>query len=300
MNTQLTCAGIPAAWINGWLAGVGATVLDSRIRLHWSTDSNRAVLSALDVDPLEALVASWPSEQELSDLPIAERWHQAGVLRRKVDVEAFTTRVRAARSHAQSWALSSTMTDLRVDGNGEVAHAPFDPAGPGTIKWLHHRLMKVYRHTSDPSPERIGASLMGEAVRVHDNGLGFDQTRLGSQSDDSDRWTDPVVELLAFFGLAILPMRGRGSDGRQERFAPGDERQKGWHKPPDSRATRRFHWPAWGQPLDADGIDALMDLWNPTRRSQWPLVGVHAAWRTVAFRPQERADTTRALGAERL
>ena len=300
MSKELTCAGIPAAWINGWLAGVGATVLDSRIRLHWPTNTNRAVLSALDVDPLEALVAAWPSEEELSDLPIAERWHEAGVLRRKIDVEALTERVRAARSHPQSWALSSTMTDLCVDGNGEVAHAPFDPAGPGPIKWLHHRLMKMYRHTSSPSPDRIRASLMGEAVRVHDNGLGFDQTRLGSQSDDSDCWTDPVVELLAFFGLAILPMRGRGSDGRLERLALGDGRQKGWQRAPDSRAIRRFHWPAWGQPLDADGIDALMDVWNPTRRSQWPLVGVHAAWRTVAFRPQVPRDTTRALGAERL
>ena len=300
MNMELACAGIPAAWINGWLAAVGATVLDSRIRLHWSTDSNRAVLSAVDVDPLEALVASWPSEEQLSDLPIAERWHQAGTLRRKVGVDSFTERVRAARGHPQSWALSSTMTDLCVDGNGEVAHAPFDPAGPGTIRWLHHRLTRVSRHTTVPSPGRIRASLMGEAVRVHDNGLGFDQTRLGSQSDDSDRWTDPVVELLAFFGLAILPMRGRGSDGRLERFALGDERQKGWQRARDSRGPRRFHWPAWGHPLDADGIDALMDLWNPTRRSQWPLVGVHVAWRTVAFRPQDRADTTRALGAERL
>ena len=27
--TQLTCPGLPADWINGWLAAVGATVLDT-------------------------------------------------------------------------------------------------------------------------------------------------------------------------------------------------------------------------------------------------------------------------------
>ena len=300
MKKEITCAGIPAAWLNGWLAGVGATVLDGRLRLHWSPDSNRAVLTAVDVDPVDALAASWPSDENLLDLPIAEHWQQAGDLARKVPVEAFRARARAARSHAQSWALSSTMTDLCVDKKGEVAHAPFGPSGPGTTKWLHHRLMKIHRHAPNPSPDQIKASLMGEALRVHDNGLGFDQARLGSQADDSDRWTDPIVELLSFFGLAILPMRGRGSDRRLGRFVAGDERQRGWQRSHDDRKSRRFHWPAWGQPLDVDGIDALMDVWNSTNRSQWPLVGVHAAWRTVAFQRQADADPTRAYGSERL
>ena len=301
MNAQLTCGGLPAGWINGWLAAVGATVRDARIRLHWSTDSNLAVLSAADVDVLDALVESWPSEEELAGLPIAEHWHGTEVLRRKVHVDAFAKRARAARSHPQSWTLSSTMTDLCVDKDGRVAHAPFYPTGPVTIKWLHHRLLKVHRHTIDPSSERIRASLMGEAERVQDNGLGFDLARLGSQSDGSDPWTDPVVEVLAFFGLAILPMRGRASDGRPGCSVAWDGRQRGWQQPSGARGARRFYWPAWGrQPLDAYGIDALLDTWNPARKGQWPLVGVHAAWRTVAFRPRVQNDTTRAFGAERL
>ena len=300
MNTGIVCAGIPASWINGWLAAVGATFLDRRIRLHWSEDRNRAVLSALQVDPLDALAASWPSEEKLIDLPIAEHWRQSEVLRRKVPVDAFKMRAQAARGHAQSWTLSSTMTDLCVNENGEVAHAPFDPAGPGTIKWLHHRLMKAYRHEPNPSRDRIEASLMGKALRTKDSGLGFDQTRLGSQSDKSDPWTDPVMELMSFFGLAILPVRGNGSDRRLGRSALRDELQRGWRRSPDDRASRQFYWPAWTYPLDIDGIDALMDVWNPTKRSQWPLVGVHAAWRTLAFEPQDRADTTRAFGSERL
>ena len=191
---QMTCPGLPVAWINGWLAAVGTTVLNPRIRLHWTTEGTPvAVLSAADADPVEMLVESWPDEALLSDLPIAENWKGAGKLQRKVTVEAFSARARVARGHRYSWTLSSTMTDLCVDENGEVAHAPFDPAGPGTIKWLHHRLMKLHRKV-ELSPARISDSLAGQAVRVKDNGLGFDHTRLGSLADKADPWTDPVVE----------------------------------------------------------------------------------------------------------
>ena len=299
--TQVTCPGVPAAWINGWLAAVGATVLDPRIRLHWTTDGRSlAVLSAAEVDPIAALVESWPDAALLSSLPIAENWNGAGEVRRKVPVEAFVTRARAARRHPYSWTLSSTMTDLCVDENGEVAHAPFDPAGPGTIKWLHHRLMKVHEQV-EPSAARIRDSLTAQAARVKGNGLGFDQTRLGSLSDTTASiWIDPIVEELAFFGLAILPVRGHGADRQLVRYADVGERQRGWRKTPGSREPRRFNWPAWQQPLDRAGIDALMDAWNPERRATWSRLGVHAAWRTVRFQPRGSADTTRAFGAERL
>ena len=298
--TQVPCPGLPADWINGWLAAVGATVLDARIRLHWTTEGTPlAVLSAAEVDPVAALVESWPDTALLSDLPIGEDWKGAGTVRRKVPVEAFVTRACAARSHRYAWTLSSTMTDLCVDENGDVAHAPFDPAGPGPIKWLHHRLMKIHEQV-EPSVARIRDSFAGQAVRVKDNGLGFDQTRLGSLSDVASIWIDPVVEELAFFGLAILPVRGRGNDRRLDRYADVAARQRGWQHTPGSRDPRRFHWPAWHQPLDSAGIDALMDTWNPERKRAWPRVGVHAAWRSVRFQPRGSADTTRAFGAERL
>ena len=299
MNTQLTCVGIPAAWINGWLAGVGATVLDSRIRLHWFTDSNCAVLSAHDVDPLEVLVASWPSQELLASLPIAEHWKDAGKLGRQVTVESFSKRTRATRTHPQSWALSSTMTDLCVDKNNNVQPAPFNPPAPKGLT-LHDRLIGTHHHVRDPSQQRIRASLMGEAVRAQVNGLGFDQSRLGSQADTTKRWTDPVLEVMAFFGLALLPMRGRGYGGRLARSDPGGARQRGWRITAGNGGGPRFTWPAWSHPLDADGIDALLDVWSPARRSQWPLVGVHAAWRTVEFRSDNPADPTRGFGAERL
>ena len=296
------CPGLPASWLNGWLAAVGATVLDTRIRLHWTTDSTPvAVLSAADTDPIEALLASWPDKALLADLPIAENWQGAGLLPRKVPVEQFAARARAARGHEHAWTLSSTMTDLHVDENGEVAHAPFDPPGPGTIKWLHHRLTKVHGHV-EPSIERIGESFAGNAVRVNDNGLGFDQTRLGSQSDTTDMWVDPVVEVLAFFGLALLPVRGDGIDRRQGRFFDVRGSQRGWLKTTTTgkRRERRFMWPAWRQPLDSAGIDALMDLWTPSRKAAWSRIGVHAGWQTVQYMRRGSPDKTTAFGAEQL
>ena len=281
------------------MAAVGATVLDEGIHLHWEPESHRAVLSAACGDPAARLAAAWPDGERLADLPIAERWGGAGTLRRRVDVQAFAERARAARNHPQSWALSSTLTDLAVDAAGEVAHARFDPPGPGPIKWLHHRLLKAWRHEPAPSPERLRASLVGEAGRVQDNGLGFDHGRLASSADDGGRWTDPAVEVLAFFALALLPMRARGTDRRADPSAFVDQRQRGWRRSPGSREARRFHWPAWRQPLDADGIDALLDVWQPHAPERWPLVGVHAAWRTVAFQPHG-VDKTRAFGSERL
>ena len=299
MKTEVVCRGLPASWINAWLAAVGATVLSPKLHLRWTDESMpRAVLSAKDADPVEMLSAAWPTRAALDDLPIAETWGDSPPVPRKVNVESFAARVRVARSHPFSWTLSSTMTDLHVDASGEVAHAPFDPAGPGTIKWLHHRVVKVHRKVR-PSTERLLESLQGIAPRVKDNGLGFDLTRLASQADGTDKWVEPVVEVLAFFGLALFPVRGRGTDERLSRTARSSAVQRGWSRAGNGQRELYFSWPAWRTPLDSAGIDALLDIWTPDRRD-WPNVGVHAAWRSVRYRPKAAADTTRGFGAERL
>ncbi|WP_423930384.1 hypothetical protein [Candidatus Palauibacter sp.] len=299
---EVICPGLPASWINAWLAAIGATVLDPRLRLHWTRGGTpQAVLSARGADPVALLIESWPTRQLLEDMPISVAWGETPAVKRKVPVDAFAARVRAARGHRHAWTLSSTMTDLHVDSNGEVAHAPFDPAGPGTIKWLHHRLMKVHCEV-EPTAERLLESLDGTAVRIRDNGLGFDLTRMGSQSDDSGKfgkWVDPAVEVLAFFGLAILPLRGTGTDASLWKTSRSSAIQRGWHRPRNRGRELWFIWPAWGSPLDRAGIDALLDIWNRGRKN-WPRVGVHAAWRSVRYEPKATADTTRGFGAEPL
>ena len=300
---EVTCPGLTANWVNGWLAAVGTTVLDPRLMLHWSRDVTPvAVVSSRDGDPVDALVSAWPDSTMLGDLPVAEHWpngraEQGVRLPRKVPVEALRARMREARGHPDSWTLTSTMTDLCVDKVGEAGHAPFDPAGPGTTKWLHHRLTKAHAHVDSPR-KWIDQSLAGHGRRVKDNGLGFDQTRIESQGDKAGKWTDPVVEVLAFFGLALLPARGAGVDQRMSATAELTVRQKGWLKP--SRAEHRFFWPAWQQPLDRSGIDALLDAWSPDDPLTWHRYGIHAAWQSVQFKWTSDADKTRAYGARRL
>lgn len=298
-----TCPGLPASWVNAWLAVVGVTVLDPRIRLHWTLgDAPVAVLSAIDTDPVDALADSWPSEACLRDLPIAEQWNDAGELKRKVPVDQFVKRVVQARSHPYSWTLSSTLTDLSVEKDGSVAHAPFDPPGPGTTKWLHHRLLQMHKHAGSMSRERLCTSLCGRLDRVKGNGLGFDSTRLGSLADNSDIWVEPVVELLAFFGLALLPVRALGVDGRLGGVGiRSDQRQRGWQRGPQPDGPRRFVWPAWQQPLDVAAVDALLDRWRPWHRQSWAALGVHAGWRSVPYEPRSRSsDRTRAIASEML
>ena len=298
MKNEVICPGLPASWINAWLAAVGATVLSPRLRLRWTEESTpRAVVSAEEADPVEILYAAWPTRASLHELPIAERWGDSPNIQRRVSVQSFTARVHAARAHPLSWTLSSTMTDLHVDAGGEVAHAPFDPAGPGTTKWLHHRLAKVHSKVR-PSPERLLKSLLGTAPRVKDNGLGFDLTRLASQADGTAKWVEPVVEVLAFFGLALLPFRGAGTDERLRKRARPSAIQRGWSRNAHGQGGLRFSWPAWRTALDYAGIDALLDIWTPG--CSWPSVGVHAAWSSVKYQPKATADTTRGFGAERL
>lgn len=298
--TETACPGWPASWVNAWLAAVGATVLHDQIRLSWTTDAEpKAVLTSPSGDPAELLAESWPEQDFLEDLPIAEHWRDIGTMERRVPVKEFVDRVRAARSHEHAWTLSSTLTDLCIDSDGLVGHAPFDPPGPKTIKWLHHRLVKVHARVDYPSNE-LRASLLGQCERVQDNGLGFDPTRLGSLNDKTEKWVDPIVETFAFFGLAILPARGHGVDQQRDRSAYLRVRQRGWRQSPDGGEPARFYWPAWRQPLDCHGIDALLDAWNPERREAWGRLGVHAGWRSVQFQGRGNSDRTRAYGASRL
>ncbi len=299
-SKEIICPGLPGYWVNAWLAAVGVTVLDPRIHLRWTIDGEpTAVFSATKIHPINALLESWPSKKLLDDLPIAECWKGNDPMRRKVSVETFMQRARETRGHPYSWTLSSTMTDLCVDKNGEVEHAPFDPAGPGSTKWLQHRLIKLQEHF-DVSETRVRESLRGCAIRVKGNGLGFDQTRLGSSSDHTSKWVDPVVETLAFFGLKILPVRGNGVDQRLDNNVRTGKRQRGWRTSSSDGNIRQFHWPVWRQCLDHAGIDALMDVWKPSHKHTWDSLGVHAGWRSVQYTPVGSADTTRGFGSERL
>ena len=128
---EFTCSGLPASWVNGWLAATGATVLSQELRLRWTTSGTPcAVLCAPDGDPVSLLANSWPSREQLESMPIKRTWPDVEAMPRNVPVDAFAQRVAAVRGESLAWTLSSTVTDLHVDEKGNVAHAPFDPPVP--------------------------------------------------------------------------------------------------------------------------------------------------------------------------
>ena len=294
---EFTCPGLPASWVNGWLAATGATVLSQELHLRWTTSGTPcAVLCAPDGDPVSLLANSWPSREQLESMPIKRTWPDVEAMPRKVPVDAFAQRVAAVRGEPLAWTLSSTATDLHVDEKGNVAHAPFDPPVPrGYV--MHDRLLRIH---FEPSAERLRQTLLGIGERIESNGLGFDIARMGSAADKASKWVDPVVETLAFFGLALLPVRGQGTDASLGRNVRPSTIQRGWVRKNERRDRPRFVWPAWSDPLDSPAIDALLDVWKANKRASWPSVGIHAAWQSVSFEAKSTSDTTRGYGSERM
>jgi len=305
---QVECPGLPADWLNGWLAAVGTTVLDSRIHLHWTNEPiPRAVISANNVNPLNALLESWPDAVLLEDLPISETWMGLPRLKHRPSVEIFTERVRTARGQPHSWALSSSLTDLCVNKSGEAETPPFNPGVPQGLT-LHYRLKKVHEHVKQPQ-NQVRDALRGIPNLTEDNGLGFDSRRFGATADLNKKSVDPVIEVLAFFGLALLPVRDDGVDQTLDPVASITVRQRGWRR---IKGQRAFVWPAWEQSLDRSAIDALLDAWEPAsdglmdrRKSTKPserilrMLGVHAAWITVEYEKKDNESTT-AFGSRQI
>ena len=294
---ELTCPGLPASWLNGWLAAVGATFLNPALRLRWTTDGTpSAVLCSREGDPVSLLADSWPSRAQLEDMPIKRTWPDLEAMPRNVPVDAFRQRAQTLRGEALAWTLSSTVTDLHVDDKGNVAHAPFDPPVPRGLV-LHDRLLRIH---FEPSVERIRQTLRDIGERIESNGLGFDIARMGSAADSASKWVDPVVETLAFFGLAMLPVRGRGTDARSGRRERPSTIQRGWVREKGRRTRPWFAWPAWSEPLDYPAIDALLDVWSAKDKATWTPVGIQASWRSVSYEAKSTSDTTRGYGSERL
>ena len=304
---ELKCPGLPASWLNGWLAAVGTTVLVPSLRLSWiDGPSPYAVLiTEGDVDPVDAVAAAWPTAERVADMPIAKNWRNGFALKRQPPLQVFSSRAAEGRSHPDIWTLSSTLTDLFVDlsdvERAKVRHSRLDPAAPGTTGTLHDRLLKVLSYVDNPR-EAIVATFAGRARRAPTNGLGFDVTRITALGDASDPRIDPVVEALAFFGLGLFPMCGDGTcadwRGASDRRSL---RQRSWHLiESDNPRPRRMAWPAWSPPLGRFGIDALLDVWNFREQRSWKRFGVHAAWASAEYVRRAAADSTRGIGSEAL
>lgn len=281
-----TCPGLPANWLNAWLAAIGATVVEPNLTLAWTDDPvPLAVLGVPgDDDPAERIRAALPAVADLESCPIARHLTGHPELAWNVDHDTWRDRAELARRSPAGWMLSAVYTDLTWDRTARahvIGRGQFATPMPGRDNTIHDRLRKLLPEAATAD---MAASLAGTARRVANNGLGFDVGRVGSLADDTTMTVDPVIELLAFHALALFPVRG---DGRS------DARQRGWTA--GRGQPGGFRWPTWNAPLDAPAIDALLD-WGPDQADR---LGVTGWWHTMPYGSRGTSDVTRAYGATR-
>jgi hypothetical protein len=274
--------GLPADWLNGWLAAVGVAALLHDVRLSWSDDAAPvARFHHCEDTPLARRIAmAMPDEVALRGLVLAS-------LSRKVTLRDFQAAAERSRSLADA-SLSFSVTDLIADRRIERVdlHGPFDPPAPQG-KTLLDRVLDCRRRVEADLDRRIDDTLAGTGIREKANGLGFDIRRIPSGvQPDASVMVDPVVECLCFAALPLFPLRGNGSA----------RLQRGW----TGRAGQRgaFRWPVWSEPLNVWAIDALLDRFYAGGDTR--LLGVTGAFATVPFQRKGSSDVTRGYASERV
>ncbi len=290
-HPDLAAPGLTADWLNAWLAAIGVTVLVPEARLGWSTDRRPMAWFWVEGRDLPAKIAeALPSTDDLGRLSIARSLVGHPDLLRAVPLEVYKDRAAVAR-HEGDFSLEATVTDLQGSlPQGGLPHSPFDTPAPQG-RTLHQRLAHCRSALGADLRAEVVASFGGSGRRIAANGLGFDCRRFASGvQPDAPKMVDPVVECLAFFGMALFPARGNGTRPQT----------RGWQ----DRASKvgAFRWPAWSAPLDRWAIDALLDRIPSPRERPGParLLGFTSLFETVPYRPVATADTTRAYGSRRV
>jgi len=271
---MLTAVAWTADWFNGWLAAIGATLLVPDLTLDWTDDPRPAARFDGVDDVISALAAAFPARDELAQLASSRHLDGRRELTQKTDVDTYADRATWAREHGD-WSLGALLTDLAFDPKEPVTRSPLNTPAP---KGLTITDRFVNAHDDVPGDVRDGIrSSMSGTLRVAGNGLGFDVHRLTAPTDPvGNKWADPVVEVLAFVGLTLLPCRG---DGRRQRTRL-------------QRDDGTIRWASWATPMDAAAIDAFLDT---VASGSTP-----ANYEARRYQPTNASDPTRAFGAVRL
>lgn len=280
MMSSFEAVGLRASWLHGWLAAVGVTVLIDGARLSWTAGA--AAAAVLDIPggdaPARAIGEGLPSVIQLRDLSIAG-------LSRDVTLSAYRAAAQRARDARSDFSLAVSVTDLARDDKDKLPHSPFDPPAPrGETLWRRLEKCRAALGEGEALAQRVRLSLEGRGSRLPMNGLGFDYTRITAAANPSDPWVDPVVECLAFYGLALFPVRGDGSSVRA----------RGW-------TGRRFAWPTWSAPLDRWAIDALLAGAFREKSTTWRTrrLGIEQVFRSAAY-DHASSDAKRGYASRRV
>lgn len=272
--------GLPASWLNAWLAAIGVTVLLPDVRLSWSQDDTpHAIFWGARADYLATRIAEHlPATSDIETSPIAR--HLPDLMHpfnRSVTLESYRERAEVERRN-DGHLLAATLSDLKADADvQDLDHSPFDPPAPRG-ETLSARALSCRRQLPDAGPDlsaAVAGTLSGAPTRVQANGLGFDSRRLGGgvfPKQQLKREVDPVVELLILPALRLFPFRGDGQRLLQRGFTGAPSR------------IGALVWRAWPMCLDSWGIDAWLD--RPTPEAP--------AWRLIPYRAATASDVTRA------
>lgn len=262
MSGELECfeaPGLPADWLNAWLAAIGVTVLLPDVKLSWSDEVvPTAQFWVADMAGFaSALAGGIPKAADLKALAIASDG-PGGTWGQKIkDFELYSERCAIARVNSDS-TVSATVSDLGYESDGTCPARGKFCAGMEGEESLWKRLLKCTEavESADSPAAAIEATLSGDLRRVawlKSNGLGFDPRRMtsGTSPLPSQRPTvDPVVETLVFYGICQMPVRGSGRP-------KSPVVQKPWRRNGNSV---RLVYPTWRDPLDRWAIDAYLDL----------------------------------------
>lgn len=261
--------GLTADWLNGWLAAVGVTVLLPGVRLGWTDEAvPNAVFHQRVETPIERVIAAaLPTESDLAAMTIRPQG-PGGKLGQTATRETYKARAAEARASGD-WTLSVAHTDLAQARKGEEGTVPKGPFNAGMegdqSLWKRVAASRSLIGNGEAAAQTILRTLEGIEPRVMNAGLAFDGRRFSSGVQHENRLSSPrvlpVVELLAFYGISLFPVRGNGSKVVQ----------RGWTK------DLGFVYPTWSEKLDVWAIDALLD-WTVEGRSS--LLGVTRRYRT--------------------
>lgn len=277
---RVDAPGLPADWLNAWLAAIGVTVLLPDVRLSWTDELvPHAVFWVPAGWDLARILHDRVAGIDLSRSPIAKEHPEAQLpFGRSVGLDAYRERARLERK-AHEGHLAATVTDLGpARDRAGLDHGPFDtPAPGGQTLWTQAQTCLQ----AIDSAEQVAATLGGPGKRIKANGLGFDCKRgpVGVRRAKLGPWVDPVVEFLVFEALVLFPVRGDGRQVRQRRWT-GGQFERG-----------AFEWFTWAAPLDRWGCDALLD--DPSHAST-------SRWRAVPLQIGNPSDPTRAIFSERV
>lgn len=290
MGATHRAPGLMGDWLNGWLAALGITVLLPSARLCFVSEAMTVAVVELDDEQrlAEELARALPARDALDALSIAKPRISRTVLRDAYREAAIVARERS------DFSLSSSLTDLSTsEDDKELGHSPFDPPAPrGETLWSRLVRCREALGEGDVLLRSMEASLAGRGARIDANGLGFDYRRIPAAALGSGQIrVDPVVECLAFYGLALFPVRGDGHRALT----------RGWRWDSDARRAR-FFWPTWREPLDRFGIDALLGALYASDLDRGVLsgLGIEALYEAIPYQATGSADVTRGLAARRV